>query len=171
MTHSTWEFCQVRDVNENMQITWNKSDERSPRKFPLRPHGKNLNVSKTKPVVPRGRPLLLLLFFQNKSCMHNEVGTCTEILPSNFTLVNICIVHHIFHYLQLCWLQNTREIRKHFCLAFPTQVASIPKRCLFCHEKWTKLFAAAAPMGPLLEQDLICRFQVIQTTATPVVHG
>ena len=44
---------------------------------------KNLNVSKTKPVAPRGRPLLLLLFFQNKSCMHNEVGTCTEILPAN----------------------------------------------------------------------------------------
>ena len=42
---------------------------------------KNLNVSKTKPVAPRGHPLLLLLFFQNKSCMHNKVGTCTEILP------------------------------------------------------------------------------------------
>ena len=42
---------------------------------------KNLNVSKTKPVAPKGHPLLFLLFFQNKSCMHNEVGTCTEILP------------------------------------------------------------------------------------------
>ena len=44
---------------------------------------KNLNVSKTKPVVPRGHPLLLLLFFQNTSWMHNKVGTCTEILPRN----------------------------------------------------------------------------------------
>ena len=55
------------------------------RKFRPCPHGhrkKSLNVSKTKPVVPRGHPLLLLLFFQNKSCMHNKVGTCTEILPS-----------------------------------------------------------------------------------------
>ena len=42
---------------------------------------KKLNVSKTKPVVPRGHPLLLLLFYQSKSCMHNKVGTCTEILP------------------------------------------------------------------------------------------
>ena len=40
-----------------------------------------LNVSKIKPVARRGNPLLLLLFFQNKSCMHTEVGTCTEILP------------------------------------------------------------------------------------------
>ena len=38
---------------------------------------KNLNVSKTKPVAPRRRPLLLLLFFQ----FFQEVGTCTEILP------------------------------------------------------------------------------------------
>ena len=36
----------------------------------------HLNVSKTKPVAPSGHPLLLLLFFQNKSCMHNEVRTC-----------------------------------------------------------------------------------------------
>ena len=42
---------------------------------------KNLNVNKTKPVAPRSHPLLLLLFFQNKSCMQNEVGTCKEILP------------------------------------------------------------------------------------------
>ena len=47
---------------------------------------KDFNVSKTKPVAPRGRPLLLLLFFQNKSCMHNEVGTCTEILPNRLAL-------------------------------------------------------------------------------------
>ena len=46
----------------------------------------NLNVSKTKPVATRGHSLLLLLFFQNKSCMHNEVGTCTEILPRRVIL-------------------------------------------------------------------------------------
>ena len=40
----------------------------------------HLNVSKTKPVAARGHPLLLLLIFQNKSCLHNAVGTCTEIL-------------------------------------------------------------------------------------------
>ena len=34
-----------------------------------------------EPVARRGHPLLLLLFFQKKSCVHNEVGTCTEILP------------------------------------------------------------------------------------------
>ena len=49
---------------------------------------KNLNVSKTKPVVPRGHPLLLLLFFQNKRCMHNEVGTCKEFLPTLPTVAN-----------------------------------------------------------------------------------
>ena len=42
----------------------------------------NLNVSKTKPVGTRGHPLLLILFFQNKGCMHNEEGNCTEIFPS-----------------------------------------------------------------------------------------
>ena len=51
---------------------------------------KNLNVSKTKPVAPWGHPLLLLLFFQNKSCMHNKVGTCTEILPKSFR----CTIMH-----------------------------------------------------------------------------
>ena len=46
---------------------------------------KNLNISKTKPVAPRGHPLLLLLFFRNKSCMHNEVRTCMEFLPKNYS--------------------------------------------------------------------------------------
>lgn len=88
-----------------------------------------------------------------------------------FTLVNICIVHHIFHYLQLCWLQNTREIRKHFCLAFPTQVASTPRRCLFYQKRWTRLFTAAVTLGPPLEQVLIWGLQIIQITAVPVLHA
>ena len=46
---------------------------------------KNLNVNKTKPVAPRGHPLLLLLFFRNKSCMHDEVRTCMEVLPKNYS--------------------------------------------------------------------------------------
>ena len=50
-------------------------------------------VGKTKPVAPRGHPLLLLLFFQNKSCIHNEVETCTEILPNfDVTVSHIEIV-------------------------------------------------------------------------------
>ena len=52
-------------------------------KFEKRQKQQKLNVSKIKPVARRRHPLilLLLLFFQNKSCMHTEVGTCTEILP------------------------------------------------------------------------------------------
>ena len=88
-----------------------------------------------------------------------------------FTLVNICIVHHIFHYLQLCWLWNTREIQKHFCLAFPTQVASIPQSCLFCQEKLTRLLTAAVTMGQPLEQVLICGLEIIQIATTPVLHA
>ena len=54
---------------------------------------KKAYICKTKPVAPRGHPLLLLLFFQNKSCMHNEVGTCTEILPNlDVTISHIEIV-------------------------------------------------------------------------------
>ena len=95
----------------------------------------------------------------------------TKQYSSNFTLVNICIVHHIFHYLQLCWLQNTREMRKHFCLAFPTQVASISQRCLFCQKKWTRQFSAAVTMDPPLELVLICGLEIIQIATTPVLHA
>ena len=63
----------VYTLNENSKIssTWHRKK-------------RNLTVSITRPVAPRGHPLLLLLFFQNKSCMHNEVGTCTEILPITY---------------------------------------------------------------------------------------
>ena len=36
---------------------------------------KNINFTKTKGVVPRGHSVLLLLFFENKRRVHNEVGT------------------------------------------------------------------------------------------------
>ena len=52
----------------------------------------DLNVSKTKPVAPRGHPLLLLLFFQNKSCMHYEVRTCTEILTGSILYMRSCVM-------------------------------------------------------------------------------
>ena len=74
-----WAFFAKSGEKNRPIVFWEKI-----RKLRLCPHlhrKKNLNVSKTKPVVPRGHPKLLLLFYQNKSCMHNEVGTCTEILP------------------------------------------------------------------------------------------
>ena len=52
---------------------------------------KKFNVSKTKPVAPRGRPLLLLLFFQNKSCMHNEEGPVRKSCPFVFLVASCCV--------------------------------------------------------------------------------
>ena len=42
---------------------------------------KNLLKERTKRHSPKGRLLLSLLFLETKECMHNEVGTCAEILP------------------------------------------------------------------------------------------
>lgn len=42
-------------------------------------------VNKTKLVASRNHALLMLLFFENKMHLHNEGGTCTEILPYKIT--------------------------------------------------------------------------------------
>ena len=51
---------------------------------------KNLLLQETKWTVPKGHLLLPLLFLQNKRCVHNEGGSCTEILPfSGFSSENM----------------------------------------------------------------------------------
>ena len=47
---------------------------------------KNLKLLKTKGAAPQGHLSLPLLFLENKSCMHDELGTCKEIFSLIYVL-------------------------------------------------------------------------------------
>lgn len=53
---------------------------------------KSLWLLKTKQAAPKGHLFFLLLFFENKRCMHNVIGSWKEILPKShpvwYSMVN-----------------------------------------------------------------------------------
>ena len=62
---------------------------------------KHIQPLKTKQPGPKVLSLLLLLFLENKRCMHNEEGICTEILPERDKTNNSnTLSSSIFLYLQ-----------------------------------------------------------------------